>query len=107
MEAIRNVRVFESEMFDWIATFAAALLLSMFFPHFIYQTLGFVSPLQFYASMVPLGVLVHWASGSETPMTKELLRPGVNIVKCIALMSIIVVFYESNSVTGETESVSP
>ena len=95
MDSVRSVRIFGSAVFDWVMTFVAAFLLQRYQPGFIYGTLGFVSPLQLFASMVPLGVLVHWMTGQETHMTKQLDAPGLNVFKILSIVSIIIVFYEA------------
>lgn len=97
LEAIRSVRLQGSAVFDWALTFLGAFLIQKHAWTFLSTKLGFVSPLQFYASMVPLALAAHWLTGQRTHMWKEVMEEPkeVNFWKLVFIVSVVVVFYEA------------
>ena len=95
LDEIRSVRIFGSAVFDWTASYLAAYAVARYAPQLVYGTLAFRSPLQFYASIVPLAVAAHLLSGTRTHMIEELDNPDLNIFKVIFWLAIVVVFSEA------------
>ena len=93
IDSVRSNKVAGTAIFDWVATYIAAYFIQRQFPRFVYGTLHFQSPMQWYLFMIPLAVIVHYLFQTHTPMTNAVLRDeGWNLWKSVNMIAIIIIF---------------
>ena len=67
-------------LFDLLGTFMIAFLLE----NYITNNLNITRKI-YYASLIPLGVIVHWITGQQTFLNSKLLDYNFNIYKVLFL----------------------
>jgi len=78
-------------LFDLVISFIVAyMIIDFFVPKYIKNS-GV-----YYASVVPLGIIVHLLIGSHTYLNRKLFSNELNIYKVIILINIYLVYYFYN-----------
>lgn len=79
-------------LFDLVISFIVAyMIIDFFVPEYIKNS-GI-----YYASIVPLGVIVHLLIGADTYLNRKLLSNKLNIYKIIILINIYLIYYFYNN----------
>jgi hypothetical protein len=79
-------------LFDLVISFIVAyMIIDFFVPEYI-KNRG-----MYYASIVPLGVIVHLLIGADTYLNRKLLSNELNIYKIIILINIYLIYYFYNN----------
>ncbi len=79
-------------LFDLVISFIVAyMIIDFFVPKYI-KNRGV-----YYASIVPLGVIVHLLVGADTYLNRKLMSNELNIYKIIIIINIYLIYYFYNN----------
>lgn len=79
-------------LFDLLISFIVAYMIIDFFVPGYIKNRGV-----YYASIIPLGVMVHLLVGSNTYLNRKLLSNELNIYKIIIIINIYLIYYFYNN----------
>ena len=83
IEKIRSYRIWNFAIFDFVVSFVGMYILSIILN---------VNPIRMLLLTIPLGILIHYLLGIETPLNKLFLSKNNLIIKLIVVLMVILAY---------------
>lgn len=89
IESMRQFRIGEYAIFDFVVSFLGIYLLSPFLSKMLLKIKIYVPKKNWLFLVLPIGILVHILVGNITPMTKDFLDINSNFILKILILGLL------------------
>lgn len=90
IEYLREFRIGEYAIFDFVASFLGVYLLSQFLSKILLKIKIYIPKQNWLFLVLPIGVFIHILVGNITPMTKDFLDINGNFILKILILGLLI-----------------